>query len=134
MIMNKYELTYLISPKLGNEEIRKIQEEIESFVTEKKGEILNRKIDPAKRKLGYEVSGESEAYLASLVFTAYSPEINSLENIIKEKKELLRHILVSKKNIKDKKTEMAEKKREEKPAKKVELKEIDKKIEEILNE
>ncbi len=132
--MKKYELTCLISPDLNDGDIQKIQEGLESSIVENKGEMLSRKIDPAKRELGCEVRGKNEAYLASFIFNADSFKTDELKRIVNEKKEILRHILITKEKIREKKRELKEEKPERKIVKKIELKEIDKKIEEILNE
>ena len=130
--MKKYELTYLIPSELSDIEFQK---EIESFIADNKGEVLNVKTDPAKRELGDEIKGRRDARMNSLVFTMDPTHITGLEKIVKEKDDLLRHLLVNKPEIKpDKKRGEKKADVERKPSNKVELKDIDKKIEEILSE
>ena len=130
--MKKYELTYLIPSELSDIEFQK---EIESFITDNNGEVLSVKIDPAKRELGDEIKGRRDARMNSLVFTLDSAHIAGIKKIVKEKADLLRHLLVNKPEIKpDKKRGERKIEIETKPSNKVELKEIDKKIEEILSE
>lgn len=132
--MKKYELAYLISPEFNSEDIQKIQGEVESFIVENGGEILSKKIDPAKRELGCEIDDKKDALLASFIFIIDSSKIIEIKKMIDDKKSILRHILVFKDAIRKKKEKIKENKPERKVFEKVELKEIDKKIEEILNE
>jgi len=133
--MKKYELTYLVSPELNDTELQGIQGEVESFIADNKGEVLSVKIDPTKRDLGTEIKSKKNARMSALVFTLEPVHIAGLKKIVKEKSELLRHLLVSKPKIKpDKKRGERKPNIERKMSDKVELKEIDKKIEELLSE
>lgn len=133
--MKKYELTYLVPSELGDTELQGIQKEIESFITDNKGEVLNVKTDPARRELGDEIEGKNNARMSAMVFTLEPNHIAGLEKVVKEKGEVLRHLLVNKPEIKpDKKRGERKTDVERKSSDKVELKEIDKKIEEILSE
>ncbi len=133
--MKKYELTYLVPLELDDADLKKIQQEIESLVAENKGEILISQIDPARRELGDEIGGTKNARMSTIVFNLNPTEISKLEKFVKEEKKILRHILIFKPEIKpDKKREEPKLESEKKSSEKVELKEIDKKIEEILNE
>ena len=133
--MKKYELTYLVSPELSESGLQEIQGEVESFITDNKGEVLSLKIDPTKRDLGSEIKGKKNARMTALIFTLEPVHIAGLKKIVKEKSELLRHLLVNKPKIKpDKKRGEKKSNIERKMPDKVELKEIDKKIEELLSE
>ncbi len=141
--MKKYELTYLVSPELNDDEIVSIQEEINSII-EKDGEILNKGFGPIKKELASEIEGKRRAFLISVLFNADPEKINVLEKHLKETKDVIRHIFLAKrKKERERKkrsespapaTEDVATKDEEIPAKKVDIKEIDKKIEEILND
>jgi len=132
--MKNYELVCLISPDLNNEQVQKIQEEIGSFLVESQGVILSQKIDPAARSLGLEIKGKEKAFLFSFLFTAPPSQINEVEKKIKEKKEIIRHVLLFKKRLKERRKKMRSEKMEKSSVQKVEFKDIDKKIEEILNQ
>lgn len=130
--MKRYELTYLFSPELNETDLQKIEEEIRVFITGNMGEVLSMKTDPAKRDLGDEIKGKTSAQMSSIFFTLDPTHIAGLKKIMKDKDEILRHLLVNKREIEYyKKIERSESR---KPSSKVDLKEIDKKIEEILNE
>ncbi|MDD5606553.1 MAG: 30S ribosomal protein S6 [Candidatus Pacebacteria bacterium] len=128
--MNYYELTYLALISLTPEELEEIQTNIEKLVK------LEKKEKPIKKPLAYLIKGENQAFLVSVFFNAES--ITELREYVKKEKRILRHLLIKTKPYKE------EKKRREKPKKssifrsseksKVELSEIDKKIEEILQD
>ncbi len=126
--MNYYELTYLALPSLNEQELQEIAENIEKIIKPEKKERA------IKKDLAYLINDEKQAYLVSVFFNA--DNAIELEKYIKEEKKVLRHLLIKTKPYKE------EKKRREKPEKpsvlqpskksKVELSDIDKKIEEIL--
>ncbi len=134
----KYELTVLISPDLIEEEAFEIQKQLTSFIQEKEGEIIGSS-NPSKRLLGYEIKNNIEAYIAEIRFSFDPKLIAELERKIKEKKEIIRHMVL----IKEPETKKRERRSASlKPAavkpsdqtKKFALGDIDKKIDEILNE
>ncbi len=130
--MEYYELTYLALPSLKEEELEEVSKKIEELIKEGK---LEKKERAKKQKLAYQIKDESQAFLVSLYFQAEAKEIASLEKYLKEEERVLRHLIIKNKPQKE------EKKRSEKPSifrssqkPKVELSDIDKKIEEILEE
>jgi ribosomal protein S6 len=81
-----------------------------------------------ERKTAYPIKKEEEVFLVSLDFN-FSPEkIKDLEKKLKEENKILRYLIL----VKEKKEKPAEKETLKK--KKVELKEIEKKLKEILEE
>jgi len=124
--MRSYELTCLISPELPAEELNSLQEKIISFIQEEKGILV--KIDTSFKK-------KSDNLLFSLNFQLNPGSIETLEKRIKEVPQISRYLLIAKEVSKV--TEMRERPRRfpqkiQKP--KVELKEIEKKLEEILGQ
>ena len=133
--MKKYELTYLVPSELSDTDIQRIQSEIDSFITGNEGEVTSFKSDPARRDLGVDIDEKRTARMNSVFFSISPSHIAGLEKIMKESEEIMRHILVYKPDIKaDRKRGESRSELERKPSDKVELKEIDKKIEEILSE
>lgn len=150
--MRYYELTYLLSPDLSEEEVRRWQEKIRTTIQEEGG-IISETKNPLKRKLAYPIkdnlrSKKREGYLATLSFNLDSdrqksrPEkLENLEKKLRAENQILRYLISSKRRAKI--IAMAKKpfpkpkipKKVEKPkVKKVELGEIEKKLEEILGE
>ena len=139
--MKNYELIYLISPNISDEEKTALAQGIASLIKEQEG-VLEKQKDMVKKKLGYPINKQTMAHIGVLNFSLPPQKIENLKNNLKEKKGALRFMLVSKKTSRAKiKKRTAFKKPsktfvkdEKKPKEKVELKEVEKKLEEILNE
>jgi len=126
--MKHYELTFLISPELSEEEIRGFQEKIISLIQEVGG-TLDEVKTPVRKKM---------VYLATLNFHLSPEKLGSLEKGLKSENQVLRYIILTKKvpeKVPKKVPEVVIKpKKIVKPEAKVELKEIEKKLKEILGE
>ena len=136
--MRKYELTVLISPDLTEQGIRVIEDEVSSFIKEKSGSLIGLS-SPLKRDLGYEINKKSQAYFLDFRFNLNQDLIVELEKMLKEKKEILRYVILTKKtkekpDKKPRKRELKTPISPSRPSQKVKLADIDKKIDEILNE
>jgi ribosomal protein S6 len=125
--MRYYQLAYLLSPELKKEEVENIKKHLTTFF-EKEG-ILDKVEEPLKRTLFYPIKKKTEAFLGTVYFYLDPEKIEGLEKKLKEEEKILRYLIVSEKAPKKIKIEKKIKKPE-----KVELKEIEKKIEEILKE
>ena len=129
-MIKHYELTYLISPDLSEEEANSLSAEIFSLVLGKQG-ILEKNLSLLKKQLSYPIKKKTAAYLATLNFQIKSKKLEELKNQIKSESKILRHLIIVKESPKKAiKTLIKKPKRATKP--KVELKEIEKKLEEIL--
>ena len=135
--MRSYELTYLISPDLSEEELNVFQEKINSLIQGEDG-ILDQRVSTIKKKLGYLVRKKSMAFLGEVDFHLAPEKIENLEKKLKAEGQILRYMILTKeapKIIEVPKKRLKVIKKIEKPKKeKVELKEIEKKLEEILGE
>ena len=132
--MKNYELTYLISSDVSGEELKNLSEKIKSFVQKEEGAI-KKTTESSKTKLGYQIKEKGEAFLSILNFSFQPEKIADLEKKLKAENQILRYMILNKdlseKTLYPKRTRPELKTKE---SKKVELKEIDKKIEEILKE
>ncbi len=131
--MKLYELTYLLSPDLSEEELKSLQEKINSFI-EKEGGIINELTLPLKKVLAYPIKKKTFTHLGTLSFQ-FSPEkLENLEKKLKSENQILRYLILAKelpkKVVLPPKLPLIK----PKPKPKVELKEIEKKLEEILGE
>ena len=147
--MKHYELTYLITPELSEENVRAFQEKVIVLIKDEEGILEEVKV-PLSRKLAYPIKKTGEplkytsAYLAVLNFQLNPEKISALEKKLKSENQILRYLLLTKRpsrkvefiarRIVVPKTEIIEKPKVSEEEKKVELKEIEKKLEEILNE
>lgn len=142
--MKNYELTYLISTDVSEEELKNLSEKIKNFVQEEEG-IIKKTTEPSKIKLGYQIKKKEGAFLSVLNFSfqpsadqpkAGNPEkIANLEKKLKAENQILRYMILNK-DLSEKpiRPRRVSPKTTTKESEKVELKEIDKKIEEILKE
>lgn len=130
--MKSYQLTYLISADLSEEEVRAFQEKINSLIQEEGG-ILIETNSAIKKTLAYPIKKKKTAFLASLSFQIWPERLESLEKKLKRESNILRYQILSKKLPK---VALPIKKPEKaiKPKPKVELEELEKKLEEILEE
>ena len=140
--MKYYELTYLISPDLSEKEVLSFQEKIISLIQEAGG-ALGEVREPVRKKMAYPVRKKSSngAYLATLNFHLEPEKLGSLEKKLKSEGQVLRYMILTKpKHIKktfvlgEKTPPLKLPKKIVKLKPKVELKEIEKKLEEILGE
>lgn len=141
----KYELVFLLSPKLSEEEAKKEAAALQEKM-EQKGAKVEREDFWGRRKLAYEIKHLSHAYYVLVIFEAEDSVSNDINAMFNIEKEVIRHIIVkyegetnvslkeddSEEKLVPQKKEEAEPKKEEKeekaPAKKEEKKE-EKKVE-----
>jgi len=153
--MKKYELTYIVSPEITNEESMALAKEIESFVQSKEGVILNQ-INPVAKTLAYPIKKHASGFMCVLEFQSEPELLTELEDKINKNTKIVRHILAVKKPLKVRKERrtkqpiapslMKEEKIENKELQdldshkasiekeKIELKDIEQKLEELLGE
>ena len=134
--MKLYELTYLISPEFSEEELKSLNEKINSLIQKGTG-VLNEVKLPIKKKLAYPIKKQREAFLINLSFYFEPEKLGSLEKELKSEKKILRYLILAKPKLKIAKVRKRPTKIIPKipvKEKKVELKEIEKKLEEILKE
>jgi ribosomal protein S6 len=132
--MKNYELAYLISSDLSTEEAKSLSEKMAGFVSELQGTIKNN-AEPEKRKLGYPIKKKAEAFLASLEFAILPEKIIGLKEKILSEKQIIRSMIIAKpkENQKKKKTRQPQPAEKNAPVgEKVEIENMDKKIDEIL--
>jgi len=131
--MKTYELTYLIPPDISEGELKTLQEKINSFIQEEKG-ILTKMNSPIKKRLFSPIKRRSQAYITTLNFHLEPEKLTNLEKKLKSENQILRYLILAKQL--PKKVEIPTKipKKIIRPKPKVELKEIEKKLEEILGE
>ena len=134
--MKSYELTYLISLDLSEQEIKELSDKVGSFIQQEEGKI-EKSAKTSKRRLGYPIREKLEVFLISLDFSLNPEKLIILEKNLKSENQILRYIITIKEKVSEANGLINKKPRsvpQPGTTKKVELKEIDKKIEEILNE
>ncbi len=144
--MKQYELTYLISPELKTEEIGGLTSEISVFLQKEGGSVIKAG-NPNPKTLSYQIKKQGTAFQVSLEFYSTPEGLKTFEEKIKKDSRILRYLIIIKKPPKKEREERKIKTdiiKEEKPSfakasegkveKKVELKDIEEKLEEILKE
>jgi len=134
--MKTYELTYLIPPDISEGELKALQEKINSFIQEEKG-ILIKMNSPIKKRLFSPMKRRSQAYITTLNFHHEPEKLEGLEKRLKSEGQVLRYMILTKPPTTFRKKVIGEKptiSRRKVVGEKVELKEIEKKLEEILGE
>ncbi len=143
--MAYYQLTYLIPDNFSEEEIKTLREKIDNLIQKEEGILGFAQQDMLIRKnLGYPIRNKQSVYLISLNFNLDAGRLENLEKKLsaidgsaaggKAESQILRYVILVKKMPKKIPEISIKPKNLIKPKPKVELKEIEKKLEEILNE
>jgi len=128
--MKSYQLTYLISPRLNEEELKKIEEKLNSAIKEEGGILKNSQI-LGRKKLTSKIKKEEEAIFVNLDFDLNPEKIENLKKKINSESKILRSVIILKKE-RERKVEAQRVKKIKKE--RVELSKIEEKLKEILNE
>lgn len=129
--MRYYDFSYLISPELSEKEVKDFSQEILGFIKKEEG-VLYQKKEPIKIKLAYPIKKMEAAYFGTFNFSLDPGKIQLFQEKLKSNKKLLRFLIISQRIPK---TKLAEKiKKPLRKPKKVELSEIETKLDEILKE
>lgn len=160
--MKTYELTYIVSPELISEEAQAKSKEIETIIQNKEGSVL-RQLNPIAKTLSYPIKKQASGYLGVLEFQLEPERLKELEENLKKDEKIVRHMVIIKKPAKQRKERRTKTKAApifetkaltEEPSqsvlhtqeendpghpmghtpKKVELKDIEKKLDEILGQ
>ena len=140
--MKLYELTYLMPLDLPENEVKSLQEKINSFIADGQG-ALDKIEGITKKRLGGPIKNQTAAQMGTLNFYMGPEKMKDLEKKLKAENQIIRHMILHRK---PRKAEAPRRIRRVAPAtaedsakttekhKKVEIKEIEKKLEEILGE
>lgn len=148
--MKLYELTYLISPNTNEEELVKTIQEIKTYISDNQGEVKT-EVGAMPIKLDYPVSGFTTAYMGSFDINLEQDKVLGLVKFIENQSIIINHIICAKKisaprperehraPVIEKAEEaiaQVEEEAKEEPIKekKVELENLDQKLDEILGE
>lgn len=127
-----YELTCLLSPDLTETEKEKTIQEIRQLI-EKAGGVDINPSPVNKVSLGYAIKNQNKAQLTILDFKLKGENVAPLKKELTDVQGLLRFFLIKKElGPKPLKPQRPSKKAPSKPFQKIQLKDIDKRIEEIL--
>ncbi len=127
-----YDLSLLITSKLSEEEAQSFFQQIISLAQEE-GALVDKIENPKKIRLAYPIKKEESAYFGWFTFFFPKEKIESLQENLKKKEEILRMLLAKQKpQVKrESKKDQKEQTKLEK-IEKVKLEEIEKKLEELI--
>jgi len=126
-MIKSYETTYLITSRVDEAGVLSVINQIKGDITSLEGKILNES-QARLADLGYPIKDENKANLFELAFEFEGSKLKELTKIFKENDQILRFLL---KEFIPRKAEPIKSEIKEK-TQKVELEDIDKKIEEIF--
>jgi small subunit ribosomal protein S6 len=93
MVMNKYEVMYIISPTVEEEQVKALVEKFNELISEH-GEI--EKVEEwGRKKLAYEVQDQKEGYYVLVYFTANSEFPLELERNFKINENILKYLIIN---------------------------------------
>ena len=134
--MRNYDLTLIFSPLLADEQANDLFQQFVSFVQEQGGILADQRL-LGKKPLLAPIRHAKEGYLATITFSLNEENLPNVEKRCKETQHILRFFLVKQAKRKPKKTRVAPtpeiaaaltQKKEEK----IDLQNIDEKLEEIF--
>lgn len=133
--MKDYDLTYLISPDLSEQELEDFLKKINLFIQEEGGKVKKYE-GPLKKRLKYPINKTDKAYLATTKFHFEADKLENLDKKLKKESSLLRYLILTDEKKLPKKIRIPKIKpgAKVKKEKRVELEKIDEKLNEILGE
>ncbi|PQP79791.1 30S ribosomal protein S6 [Candidatus Phytoplasma phoenicium] len=93
--MRKYEIMYILSPKLDENDIKKITTNINSIFT-KEGKILVSEIESELKNLAYSIQKFDRGFYNNLVVETNQKTINEFNRIANITEEIIRFIVLKK--------------------------------------
>lgn len=141
--MQTYELTYIISSRMTVEEAETAKKDFEAFLRSHEGIILqSQKTTP--QPLAYQIKRQSSGFFVTTEFQVEEGKVKEIKGALVKNPNVLRHFLIIKKPVKIMKERRTRKPmaitsastmiKPIGPAKKIEMEDINKKLDEILSE
>ena len=93
--MHEFELMLVIRPNLNEEELKQVIEKAEEYISRVGGNVSKSENWGLKR-IAYEIEGFDKAYYALIMYSAPYVSSKSLQEIVKEDKDILRHMIIHK--------------------------------------
>lgn len=88
-----YEIAYLLSPSVPEEEVLSYTAKVSKLIEEHKG-VIKHLQEPKKQRLSYAIKKERNAYFAWTTFRLMPEHMIELEKKLKSEPFLLRHLIV----------------------------------------
>lgn len=89
-----YEIGLLIQPELPEGEASAVLGTIRSYI-EKTGGVLESTVDPKLRKLAYPIKKLNQAYFAALQFTVSPDKVTNIKKDVETNTSVIRHLILT---------------------------------------
>ena len=96
--MTTYELTYIISPEMTSEQAEAKAKEIESAVQAKEGTVV-KQLNPIAKTLAYPISKRASGFFGVLEFQLEPEKLGELKEIIAKDGKIVRNMLIIKEPV-----------------------------------
>ena len=93
--MHEFELMLVIRPNLTEEELKQVIERAEEYISRVGGKV-SKSENWGLKHIAYEIEGFDKAYYALIMYSAPYVSSKSLQEIIKEDKDILHHMIIHK--------------------------------------
>lgn len=138
--MQNYILSLILPATLFDEQIKEIVEKIKQLIAGFNGTVSEVR-EPERKRLAYVIKKVRNGIYTDVIFNLSKDKIKDLEKELKLNPEIIRFMILKVKEVKKEikvkkqKTEKPETdKRERKPKKEIKMEDLDKKIDELLDE
>lgn len=151
-VIPRYELLYIVSNKFSEDEVKPIVEKVNKSIADNGGTIVS-SADWGKKRLAYPIDGFYYGYYSLVEFEMPGENLAKVDRMIRMSNEIVRHQTVTKKvksaeaiardqkiaekiaakTIEEEKVVAAKEKAKEKDKDKIDLKDLDDKLDKILD-
>jgi small subunit ribosomal protein S6 len=91
--LRDYEMTFIVSPEVGDEKVPAVVDKVKQFIANAGGEVT--KVDTwGRRRLAYPLNGFREGYYFVTTFKLGPQGLNELERSVKLSEEIIRYLTV----------------------------------------
>tara|TARA_B100000614_G_C14496541_1_gene472852 strand:+ start:528 stop:875 length:348 start_codon:yes stop_codon:yes gene_type:complete len=91
--MNNYEIVYILNPVLSEKQIEEVMKKIKTFLTSKKGKVVNYESWGLKT-LSYPIENKNSGFYNLIEFTAETDTIADFEVELRRDERIMRHLVV----------------------------------------
>ncbi|OGE82503.1 MAG: 30S ribosomal protein S6 [Candidatus Doudnabacteria bacterium RIFCSPLOWO2_01_FULL_44_21] len=92
--MPKYELMYIVSSAVSDNDVPQISTEVDKFVTDNGGNVLNQQM-LGKKKLAYPISKTRNGFYVVETFNLEGKKLQSLDNKLRSIEPIIRYLVVN---------------------------------------
>lgn len=93
--MHEYELTYILNPNLGDDEVTSANERIAGLITSGGGDVTDVHPWGGKRRLAYPIEHHRDGYYVTIKFRAAPEAAYALDGQLKLNDNVIRHLTLN---------------------------------------